>query len=79
MNDLGVVECSYHLENTIYRSDVRQKRVPETLPCRRPLGETGDIDTGEESGYFGFRFVSLDEPVESRVRDGYTCFLGVTK
>lgn len=98
MNDLGVVEASDDLEDTVDGSDVRQKVVSESSSGggtyrdrsrwsegvlreveikyetrgdpRRTLGETGDVDTGKESGHDRLGLVEGGEPVESLVGNG---------
>lgn len=77
VDDLGVVECSDALEDTVDSTDVGQESVSETSSGRGTSGQTGDINTGQESGDLGFRLVQVAEPKESLVRDGDTGLLWV--
>jgi hypothetical protein len=77
VNDLGVIERSDHLEDSIDRTDVRQESVSETSTGGSTSGQTGDIDTGEVGGNSGSGLVGLAEPVVSLIGDEDTSLLGV--
>lgn len=53
------------LEDTVDSPDVRQEIVSETSAGRRALGETGNVDTGEESGDLRSGLVQVAQPVEA--------------
>jgi hypothetical protein len=61
----GYGELTNDLEDTVDGADVGQEVVSETGTGRGALGETGNVDTGEECGDFRLGLVELDQPVES--------------
>ena len=77
VNDIGVVERSDHLEDTIDGTDMGQEGVTQPGSGRGSGCKTSNIDTGEVGGDTRGRLVGLAEPVVSWVRDEDTGFLGV--
>lgn len=77
VNDLGVIECSDDLEDTVDSSDVGQEGVSETCSGGCSSGKTGDIDTCQESWDFGFGFVEVAKPQESFIWNGDSGFFWV--
>ena len=68
VDDIGVVECSNHLENTVDCTDVRQEGVSETGTGGCTSGKTGDINTGQIGSDGGLGLVQIDEPVMTGIR-----------
>jgi hypothetical protein len=53
------------LEDTVNSTDVGQEVVSETSTGGSTLGETGNVDTGEESGDLARGLVEVAKPVET--------------
>lgn len=77
VNDLGVIECTDDLENTVDRTDVRQEGVSETGTGGCTGGQTGNIDTRQERRDLRFGLVNIAQPVETGIGDGNTGLLRV--
>ena len=77
VDDLGVVERSNTLEDTVDSSNVRQESVSETGTGRGSGGQTGNVDTSQEGGHLGFGLVQVAQPQESLVRDRDSSLLRV--
>lgn len=77
MDNLGVIESTDDLEDTVDGTDVRQESVAETSTGRSTGGQTGNVDAGQERRDPGSGLVDVGEPVEALVGDGDTSLLGV--
>jgi len=77
VDDLGIIERTDDLEDTVDGTDVRQESVTETGTGRSTGGKTGNVDAGEEGGDLGRGLVQVTEPVEALVGDRDAGLLGV--
>ena len=77
VNNLGIIEASYHLENGIDSADVRQESVTQTGTGRRAAGQTSNIIDSQVGGHLRLGLVVLAQPVEPLIRNDDAGLFGV--
>jgi hypothetical protein len=77
VDDLGIVEASHDLENSIDGANVRQECVSKTGTGGRAACETGNVVDGQVGGHDRLGLVHLDEVVEAIIGDDDAGFFWV--
>ena len=77
VDDLGIVEASYDLEDGIDGSDMRQESVAQTSTGRCASRQASNVVDGHMCGHFRLWLVLLVEPVIPLIRHDDTRLFGI--